>query len=67
MIGGAGGKLNYLKLRGVKSEEEYKERVHANAQGRKEAAARQRQRDQRKPGATPCHQQYPKSLNNNRK
>ena len=41
VIGGAGGKLNYLKLRGVKSEEHYREE---SAEKRREAQEKERAR-----------------------
>lgn len=45
VIGGAGGKLNYLRLRGVKSREQYAGEVRGK-QGEKRAAAKeQRQRE----------------------
>lgn len=45
VIGGAGGKLNYLKLRGVKSEAEYKEQARASAQTQREIQKRRREED----------------------
>lgn len=45
VIGGAGGKLNYLKVRGVKSESEYKEEAVKKAKTKREADKAQRERD----------------------
>jgi superfamily II DNA or RNA helicase len=45
VIGGAGGKLNYLKLRGVRKESEYKREAEERKKARTEAAKEQRQRD----------------------
>lgn len=45
VIGGAGGKLNHLRLTGVKGKGEYAETLKARAEQRKEAAKRQVARD----------------------
>lgn len=45
VIGGAGGKLNYLKMRGVRSEGEYKQEAAEKQKTRREAAKAQRQHD----------------------
>lgn len=45
VIGGAGGKLNYLKLRGLKPESTYKQQAAERASARRQAAREQRQRD----------------------
>lgn len=45
VIGGAGGKLNYLKLRGVKSEADYKKEAAERQSQRRETAKEQRERD----------------------
>ena len=45
VIGGAGGKLNYLKLTGVRSEASYKEEARQGAARHREQRARQRERD----------------------
>jgi hypothetical protein len=45
VIGGAGGKLNYLKLRGVRKESEYKREAEVRKKAKAEAAKEQRQRD----------------------
>ncbi len=45
VIGGAGGKLNYLKLRGVRSESSYKQQAAERAKDRREARKVQRKRD----------------------
>lgn len=45
VIGGAGGKLNYLRLTGVKSEGEYKKQVAEKQKARREQRAEQRKRD----------------------
>lgn len=45
VIGGAGGKLNYLKLTGVRSEGEYKAEAARKAEARREEKKRQRERD----------------------
>lgn len=45
VIGGAGGKLNYLRLTGVKSEAEYKKQVAEKQKTRREQRAEQRKRD----------------------
>ena len=45
VIGGAGGKLNFLKLRNVKSEADYKQEAAASAVGRREEKKRLRERD----------------------
>jgi len=45
VIGGAGGKLNYLKLRGVRSESTYKQEAAERAKDRRAARNVQRQRD----------------------
>lgn len=45
VIGGAGGKLNYLKLRGVKSEKEYQSDVAQKQRDRRDAAREQKKKD----------------------
>ena len=45
VIGGAKGKLNYLKLRGIKPESEYKQQAAEKRKLRQEEAKRQRDRD----------------------
>lgn len=45
VIGGAGGKLNYLKLRHVKSETEYKREAEERKKAKQQEAKDQRQRD----------------------
>ena len=45
VIGGAGGSLNYLKLRNVKSVAEYAKEAKERHAGKQEAKKRQRQRD----------------------
>lgn len=45
VIGGAGGKLNYLKLTGVKDQASYKEEAAKRSQTRREIAKDQRQKD----------------------
>src|SRR2546423_1578174 len=45
VIGGAGGKLNYLKLRAVKSESDYKREAAEKKQAATEAKKEQRKRD----------------------
>lgn len=45
VIGGAGGKLNYLKLTGVKSVEEYRHEAAQKAAARRDADKRQKERD----------------------
>ncbi|HET8550869.1 MAG TPA: helicase-related protein [Gammaproteobacteria bacterium] len=45
VIGGAGGKLNYLKLRGVKSEKEYKQEAAQRQKAKREQRKQQRQKD----------------------
>ena len=45
VIGGAGGKLNYLKLRGIRPEADYKKEVAERRQLRQAEAKRQRERD----------------------
>ncbi len=45
VIGGAGGKLNYLKLRGLKSNESYREQLEQKADAKKKEKQQQRQRD----------------------
>jgi superfamily II DNA or RNA helicase len=45
VIGGAGGKLNYLKLRGLKPESSYKEQAAENAKSRREGKKQQASRD----------------------
>lgn len=49
VIGGAGGKLNHLKLRGVKSKEQYKkeagEKEQSKREAKKQAIAEQRAKD----------------------
>jgi hypothetical protein len=45
VVGGAGGKLNYLKLRGVKSESQYKEEAARRQTERREEAKKKRQED----------------------
>lgn len=45
VIGGAGGALNYLRLRGVKSEDSYKQEAKQRAQAKREEAKRQQARD----------------------
>ncbi len=45
VIGGAGGKLNYLKLTGVRSEAEYAQRQRESAKARREARMQQAKRD----------------------
>lgn len=45
VIGGAGGKLNYLKLRGVRKESEYKKEAEDRKKAKAEEKKLQRQRD----------------------
>lgn len=45
VVGGAGGKLNYLKLRGVKSEEHYKQEAGERQRARREERKEQVKRD----------------------
>lgn len=45
VIGGAGGKLNYLKLRHVRSKEHYKKEAGERQKARREKRKEQRQRD----------------------
>lgn len=45
VIGGAGGKLNYLKLRGLKPESSYKEHAAEKAKTKRDAKKQQRARD----------------------
>lgn len=45
VIGGAGGKLNYLKLRGVRKESEYKKEAAEKKKAKAEQAKEQRARD----------------------
>lgn len=45
VIGGAGGKLNYLKLRGVKDSSKYREEAADRAKGRRDERRLQAQRD----------------------
>ncbi|HED35284.1 MAG TPA: hypothetical protein ENJ08_13900, partial [Gammaproteobacteria bacterium] len=45
VIGGAGGKLNFLKLRGVRSETTYKQEAAERAKNRRDARKVQRKRD----------------------
>lgn len=45
VIGGAGGKLNYLKLRGVKSEADYKQDAAKRQEARREERKLQRQQE----------------------
>lgn len=45
VIGGAGGKLNYLKLRGVRSKDEYKREAEDRKKAKQEARKEQRKRD----------------------
>lgn len=45
VIGGAGGKLNYLRLKGVKSGEDYKQSVAEKAKARREARKAQIEKD----------------------
>lgn len=45
VIGGAGGKLNHLRLHGVKKEGSYADTLRERAAKRREAAAEQRKRD----------------------
>ena len=45
VIGGAGGKLNYLKLRGVRSEADYKREVGEKQKAKAEAKKEQRKAD----------------------
>lgn len=45
VVGGAGGKLNYLKLRGVKSEHEYRQESGERQKARREERKRQRESD----------------------
>jgi len=47
VIGGAGGKLNYLKLRGVKSKAEYKEEAGQRAADKRNEKAAQKATDQK--------------------
>lgn len=51
VIGGAGGSLNHLRLRGVRSEEEYKEEAAKRSAAHKEKRKRQAEQD-RKDGLT---------------
>ena len=45
VIGGAGGKLNYLRLHGVKSEADYKKNLADRQKAKREKDAEQRKRD----------------------
>ena len=45
VIGGAGGKLNHLRLTGVRSEADYKETARRNQERRREEKKRQTERD----------------------
>lgn len=45
VIGGAGGKLNHLRLTGVRPQGSYSEKLKARADERKEAVRKQRERD----------------------
>ncbi|MCW3477686.1 hypothetical protein [Limobrevibacterium gyesilva] len=45
VIGGAGGKLNYLKLTGSKSQGEYAAEARQRAAGRRDEKKRQKERD----------------------
>ncbi len=45
VIGGAGGKLNYLKLRGVKSEADYRKESVERSKAKRESAKEQKQKD----------------------
>lgn len=45
VIGGAGGKLNYLKLRGVRKESEYKQEAEQRKAAKREDAKAQRAKD----------------------
>jgi len=45
VIGGAGGKLNYLKLRGVRKESEYRQEAAEKRKAKVEEKKRQRQKD----------------------
>lgn len=47
VIGGAGGKMNHLRLTGVRSEASYKEEARANSKRHKEARARQVEQDKK--------------------
>ena len=51
VIGGAGGKLNYLRLTGVKSPEEYKQQAHERRKAKKEVDARQQELTKQKRAA----------------
>lgn len=51
VIGGAGGKLNHLKLTGVRSEGDYKDEARKRAQGRR-ALLKVKRDDERKAGLT---------------
>lgn len=51
VVGGAGGKLNYLKLNGVRSEAEYKEDARKRSEGRR-ALKKVKQEEDRKAGLT---------------
>ncbi|WP_431860168.1 helicase-related protein [Azospirillum sp.] len=47
VIGGAGGKLNYLRLTGVRSETEYKEEARKKAEGRRAEKKAKREQDRK--------------------
>ena len=47
VIGGAGGKLNYLKLTGVKPESDYKESAARAAAANREKKKREREQDKK--------------------
>lgn len=53
VVGGAGGSLNYLRLTGVKSKEEYKSRIAEKQKAKRQAAAEQRKRDKEAGTYTP--------------
>lgn len=66
VIGGAGGKLNYLKIRGVKSEGEYRQDAAAKAKAKKDERKAQVERD-KAAGTHEAKQAARKGINDQRK
>lgn len=66
VIGGAGGKLNYMKIRGVKSEGEYKQDAAEKAKAKKDARKAQVERD-KAAGTHEAKQEARKAINDQRK
>lgn len=66
VVGGAGGKLNYMKIRGVKSEGEYRQDAAEKAKAKKDARKAQVERD-KAAGTHEAKQEARKAINDQRR